>query len=111
MLRRRARESDVLARLGGDEFTILLPRAGANEALLVAEAITTAIREHEPQGEGVEPVTACVGVAMFGGDLNVSFESLLSEADTAMYAAKDGGRDGVRVFDPIAVRAEAPGPG
>jgi hypothetical protein len=34
---------------------------------------------------------------------------VVSEADTAMYAAKDGGRDGVRVFDPLAVRDETPG--
>jgi diguanylate cyclase (GGDEF)-like protein len=108
VLRRRARESDVLARIGGDEFAMTLPRASANEAVLVAEAITNAIREHEPEGEGVETVTACVGVAIFGGELNVSFESLLSEADTAMYAAKDGGRDGVRVFDAGAIREDAP---
>ena len=37
---------------------------------------------------------------MFGDDPRISIESVISEADTAMYAAKDGGRDGVRVFDP-----------
>jgi GGDEF domain-containing protein len=43
-----------------------------------------------------------------GGDRRrTSFELVLSEADTAMYAAKDAGRDGVRVFDPLAVRGDA----
>ena len=46
---------------------------------------------------------------MFGDDPRTSIESVISEADTAMYAAKDGGRDGVRVFDPHAVRDEASG--
>jgi GGDEF domain-containing protein len=73
----------------------------------VAEAIATAIREHAPAEDGGAPVTASLGIAMFGADPRVSFESVLSEADTAMYAAKDAGRDGVRVFDPVAVRGDA----
>ena len=44
---------------------------------------------------------------MFGDDPRTSIDSVVSEADTAMYAAKDGGRDGVRVFDPVAVRDDA----
>jgi diguanylate cyclase (GGDEF)-like protein len=110
VLRRRTRASDVLARLGGDEFAVVLPRCTAAEARAAADAIAAAIRDHEPIHDGLEPVTASVGVAMFGDDPRISFESIVSEADTAMYAAKDGGRDGVRVFDPIAVRDEAPGP-
>ena len=97
----------MLARLGGDEFAIVLPHCDAEEARVVAEAIATAIREHQPERDGVEPVTASVGVAMFGDDPRTSFESVVSEADTAMYAAKDAGRDGVRVFDPVAVRGDA----
>lgn len=110
VLRRRTRESDVLARLGGDEFAIVLPRSGAAEARMVAESIAGAIREHRPAREDVDPVTVSVGVAMFGEDPRTSVELVVSEADTAMYAAKDGGRDGVRVFDPIAIREDASGP-
>ncbi len=108
VLRRRTRESDVLARLGGDEFAVVLPRCTPAEARVAADAIADAIRDHQPVHEELEPVTASVGVAMFGDDPRISFESIVSEADTAMYAAKDGGRDGVRVFDPIAIRDEAP---
>jgi diguanylate cyclase (GGDEF)-like protein len=107
VLRRRTRESDVLARLGGDEFAVVLPHCSAVEARVVAEAIAEAIRAHRPEHDGVEPITASVGVAMFGDDPRMSVESLVSEADTAMYAAKDSGRDGVRVFDPLAVREDA----
>jgi diguanylate cyclase (GGDEF)-like protein len=109
LLRRRTRESDVLARLGGDEFAVVLPHCSRSEAILVAEAIAEAIRRHVPEHDGVEPVTTSVGVAMFGEDPRVSAASIVSEADTAMYAAKDGGRDGVRVFDAAAIGDEALG--
>ena len=105
LLNARVRGGDVLARLGGDEFAIVLPRCGATEARVVAEAITTAIREHQPDGE-VEPVTASVGVATFGTDPQVGATAVVSRADAAMYAAKADGRDSVRVFDPAAVAAD-----
>jgi diguanylate cyclase (GGDEF)-like protein len=107
LLRRRVRETDALARLGGDEFAIVLPGTRVEEAQVVAEAIVEAIREHS--GEvGEEAVTASIGIAMFGNDPRTSFASIVSEADTAMYAAKDAGRDGIRVFDPFAVREDSP---
>jgi diguanylate cyclase (GGDEF)-like protein len=111
VLRHRTRESDVLARLGGDEFAVVLPRCSPLEARMVAEAIAEAVRRHQPADDDVEPITASVGVATFGDDPRTSTASVISEADTAMYAAKDGGRDGVRVFDPIAVRGDVPGGG
>lgn len=110
VLRERTRESDVLARLGGDEFAIVLPRCSPAEAQVVAESIGQAIATHRSANPDLGPITASVGVAMFGDDPRASMETIVSEADTAMYAAKDGGRNGVRVFDPAAVREEAPGP-
>jgi diguanylate cyclase (GGDEF)-like protein len=107
ILRQRTRESDGLARLGGDEFAIVLPRCSRVEARMVADSIAAAIRDHQPAGGDIEPITVSVGVAMFGEDPRTSIELVVSEADTAMYAAKDGGRNGVRVFDPVAVRDEA----
>ncbi len=107
VLRHRSRESDVLARLGGDEFAVVVPRCGLGEAVVVAEAIADAIRRHQPSGD-VEPLTVSIGVAMFGDHPRTSIGSVVSEADTAMYAAKDGGRDRVRVFDPAVVRNEVP---
>jgi diguanylate cyclase (GGDEF)-like protein len=111
VLRRRTREGDVLGRLGGDEFAIALPSCRPDEANVVAEAIVAAIREHEPADPEVEAVTASVGVAVFGIDHLMSYATLVSEADTAMYAAKDAGGDGFRVFHPDAIRVTAPGRG
>ncbi|MBS1880466.1 MAG: diguanylate cyclase [Actinobacteria bacterium] len=109
VLRRRARAGDIVARLGGDEFAVALPRCGSAEALTVAEALNAAIREHDPELDGVDPVTASIGVAIFGDDPRTSYATVLSEADTAMYAAKDGGRDGVRLFDAEAIRGDTSG--
>ncbi len=108
VLQRRSRAGDIVARLGGDEFAVVLPRSTPAEARVVAEALAAAIRQHDPLLDGADPVTASIGVAMFGPDEQLSYATLLSEADTAMYAAKDGGRDGVRVFDADAIREDAP---
>jgi diguanylate cyclase (GGDEF)-like protein len=103
ILEARMRETDVLARLGGDEFAIVLPRSNTTEARMVADAIGAAIRNLRSAENDTLPVTASFGISLFGTKRRTSFESVLSEADTAMYAAKDAGRDGVRVFDPAAV--------
>jgi len=107
VLRRRTRRSDNLARLGGDEFAVILPRCSRHEAQIAAEAIASEVREYRSGEEG-DPVTVSVGVAVFGDDPRTSAATVFSEADTAMYAAKDEGRDGVRVFDPVAVREDVP---
>jgi diguanylate cyclase (GGDEF)-like protein len=107
VLRGRMRETDVLARLGGDEFAIVLPRCDADEARAVAEAIATAIREHVPQRDGLPRITASIGIATFGTGTEATFESVQHDADAAMYAAKQAGRDAVRLSrrDDAAARA------
>lgn len=107
VLQRRTRASDSLARLGGDEFAVILPRCSAQEATLAAEALERELREHSNDGDS-EPITASIGIAIFGEDPRMSLATLISEADTAMYAAKDAGGNTIRVFDPLAVREDAP---
>lgn len=109
VLRRRTRAGDILGRLGGDEFAVALPTCRPDEASIVAEAIVDAIRGHHPDDPEVDPVTVSVGVAIFGVNPLMSYATLVSEADTAMYAAKDAGGDGFRVFHPDAIRVTAPG--
>jgi diguanylate cyclase (GGDEF)-like protein len=109
VLRGRTRAGDVLGRLGGDEFAVALPTCRPDEANVVAEAIVTAIRDHRPEGREIETVTVSVGVAIFGVDPMMGYATLVSEADTAMYAAKDAGGDSFRVFHPEELRVTAPG--
>jgi diguanylate cyclase (GGDEF)-like protein len=99
VLRGRMRETDILARLGGDEFAIVLPRCSPQEAEAVASAIANAIRQHDSQSDGVPPITASIGIAMFGAGTAANSESVMSDADAAMYRAKDSGRDAVRLAD------------
>jgi len=105
VLRERTRASDSLARLGGDEFAVILPRCSREEARLTAEAIADEVRAHRSDATP-DPVTVSIGVSIFGNDPRTSVATIVSEADAAMYAAKDGGRDGVRIFDPAAVRED-----
>ncbi len=94
LLRNRLRETDVVARIGGDEFAILLPRAGIGEARHVAEQIVTALREHgTPLGGRRIASTASVGGCVFGAAGAVTAEEVMVTADTAMYDAKEQGRD------------------
>ena len=105
----RLRRSDVLARLGGDEFAVLLPRAGADEAMRVAESLLAAIRALDPAGWGGRraTVTASVGVAPFHADSKqLTAEELLVEADIAMYDAKEAGRNRAVAYEPGEERQE-----
>jgi len=103
-VRDRLRETDTLARLGGDEFAILLPEAGIEEARSVASSIIEAVRTLAVSaGEQQIRVTASIGVTTFG-NRQIDGESLLVEADLAMYDAKAEGRDTVALYTPMAVQ-------
>jgi diguanylate cyclase (GGDEF)-like protein/PAS domain S-box-containing protein len=93
------REGDTLARLGGDEFTVLLPDiADAHEAAAVARRIESRLEPpFELPGQSVF-VTASIGIAT-GVALQSRSETLLRDADAAMYEAKARGRAGHAVFD------------
>jgi diguanylate cyclase (GGDEF)-like protein/PAS domain S-box-containing protein len=92
------RGADTVARIGGDEFALLLPGAGAAEALAIAERIGAALRAPlELDGCHVD-LAGSIGIALFplhGEDA----ATLLARADLAMYAAKLAGRRIALVYD------------
>jgi diguanylate cyclase (GGDEF)-like protein/PAS domain S-box-containing protein len=96
VLRGRLRTSDVLARLGGDEFAVLLPKADEAEAAQVAEALAKAVRSNTALlGGERKKVTISIGVAMFNASVEeLTGETIVIEADLAMYDAKEAGGDG-----------------
>jgi diguanylate cyclase (GGDEF)-like protein len=98
-LKEQLRETDVVARLGGDEFTVLLPLAGEDRALAVAGALLERVREGAAVSgdEGATQATLSIGVSSFGEGLDLDAERVLASADMALYRAKAGGRDQVRV--------------
>ena len=89
----RARETDVLGRIGGDEFAVVLPEADEQHAHAAAESI----RHHLGTGGGAPLAQVSVGIALFDGTRELLAEEVLSAADVALYEAKEGGRDQVRV--------------
>jgi diguanylate cyclase (GGDEF)-like protein/PAS domain S-box-containing protein len=91
--------SDVVARFGGDEFTIMCHDVSSEETVeLIAERIAQAIARPVALMEGEVFVTASIGIAMSGTGADTP-ETLLRNADAAMYRAKERGRDRAELFD------------
>lgn len=96
-LKRFARAGDTVARLGGDEFTVLVPSVDSREDLeAVARKVVGLFAEPFELDQRVLRVTASVGVAMTEDGVGDP-ESLLAQADAAMYRMKNSGRDGYRL--------------
>ncbi len=94
------RPEDTVARLGGDEFVILIDDVGSLErAKALAHDVCDALRPRFSLPGWDYAVTASVGVAV-GSASAADVPDLLRDADTAMYVAKTGGKDSVRVFAP-----------
>ena len=96
----KLRKEDVLARLGGDEFVILLEQVRDREgALRVAELALAEIRAIRDAGGHPVAISASIGISSAVGEegLMRGAEALLADADQAMYAAKQNGKDGIMV--------------
>ena len=92
------REVDTLARLGGDEFVLLLTdHQGSPPVRAVIERILRVVAEPWSSVHGEFKVTCSIGVAMYPDD-GTDAQSLLKHADSAMYRAKDNGRNNFQFF-------------
>jgi diguanylate cyclase (GGDEF)-like protein len=93
------RSQDLLARLGGDEFTMLLDRlSDSSEAVLIAGRVLASFAEPFDFAGRRHRVSASIGIAT-NIDAADSAETLLSNADAALYRAKQGGRGRVETYD------------
>jgi diguanylate cyclase (GGDEF)-like protein/PAS domain S-box-containing protein len=93
-----SRGGDLVARLGGDEFVVVLPDvASRTEAQAAASRLVNAFRQPFLLNGRELYATASVGIAVSTG--STTPEDMLRESDTALYAAKDAGRDTSATFD------------
>ncbi|HAV9103175.1 TPA: diguanylate cyclase [Escherichia coli] len=94
------RSSDVLARLGGDEFGLLLPDCNVESARFIATRIISAVNDYHFIWEGrVHRVGASAGITLID-DNNHQAAEVMSQADIACYASKNGGRGRVTIYEP-----------
>ncbi len=95
------RESDTVARLGGDEFVVILPGLAPEPATFELMAVLSRVRDAFQApfrlADQTPTLTCSIGVAMFPLDAEDGV-GLIKQADTAMYAAKDAGRNAFRFF-------------
>ncbi len=92
-LKEQIRHPDLAGRYGGEEFLILLPNSNATAAAEQAARLCRQVRDTVVQAhDHVLQVTISIGIAEFEYGVD-TWESLLNRADTALYAAKSGGRD------------------
>jgi diguanylate cyclase (GGDEF)-like protein len=96
------RPGDYLARYGGEEFVIVLPLTDAAGALHIADSLLGAVaRLNLPSARGADkPVTISIGVSTFNPATDThGIDEIIHRADTALYQAKNGGRNAVVAFD------------
>jgi diguanylate cyclase (GGDEF)-like protein len=94
-----SRSSDFVSRIGGDEFAIIVENVnGYDGPSLLAEKIIFSLSQEMVVMNNSVQIGASIGIA-FAPDHAVDAAELLRSADTAMYSAKKGGRNGFRVYD------------
>jgi diguanylate cyclase (GGDEF)-like protein len=100
VLQTALRKDDLVARLGGDEFGVLLHNCDMEQACQIAEKLRETVAGFRFAWESrIFTVGASIGVVPIDGD-SIPLATVLSAADAACYAAKDAGRNQVKVYRP-----------
>jgi len=105
-IRASVRDADTVARLGGDEFVVLLEGIGTQKEWVsqhvdeVADRIRHALAMPYLLDSRLHRSSPSIGICLFDG-IGQGVDTLLKQADVAMYQAKDAGRNAVRFYDPV----------
>jgi len=94
------RQIDTAARYGGDEFAVILPNTNLADAIIVAERMVEAVSSSKVIAKGEElSLSISVGLGQYDSDCKP--EDITSRSDQALYAAKQAGKNTVKIFEPI----------
>jgi len=95
------RKVDTVARIGGDEFLVILSELQSKEsASVVAQKILRAVEKPITFEHSELLVSASIGISMYPGT-STTIQSLIKEADSAMYTIKDSGKNGYAFFEEV----------
>jgi diguanylate cyclase (GGDEF)-like protein len=94
------RASDMVSRQGGDEFIVLLPEVQYPESIVAAAGrMLDAVAKLHSIEQHVLQITTCIGISVYPDD-GLDAETLIKNADTAMYQAKEHGSSSYKFFHP-----------
>ncbi len=100
VMRKNFRKNDIVCRYGGEEFLVILPSTGVTGANFAAEKLRKNIEAEHIEFEGTHiPTTISIGVAEIDHDRETYVETM-GRADAALYEAKEGGRNCVKIAKP-----------
>lgn len=109
MLGRETRAVDRVCRYGGEEIVVILPETGLDAAARFAERLRAAVEAWPFDANAILiRLTVSIGVASWPLHAD-NAQALISAADTAMYAAKQGGRNRVVRYAPALLQPAPPG--
>jgi diguanylate cyclase (GGDEF)-like protein len=93
------RHTDVVGRYGGEEFMVVLPETGPEDAAQVAEKLRLLVQRHKFEVSSELSINVTISIGIAGGQgKTLRAESLVRDADNAMYSAKSLGRNQTYVF-------------
>jgi diguanylate cyclase (GGDEF)-like protein/PAS domain S-box-containing protein len=99
-LQEHVREMDTVARFGGDEFVVIMGQLQEPEnAVVMAQKLTDALLGSFTSGDNELPISASIGVSLYPDDAEDA-ETLVRNADAAMYRAKEAGRNRYEFYTP-----------
>lgn len=98
IMQHHTRDTDMLARFGGEEFVLLLPDTDLQAALEVAEKLRTILEQYTIKPDTQQSITITFSAGLAQWQPEESFDGLYKKADTALYRAKQAGRNRVKVY-------------
>jgi diguanylate cyclase (GGDEF)-like protein len=106
LLKGHFRAEDIVCRYGGEEFTVIMPETSLEStherALELCKAARQLLVQHK--GQTLQPISVSIGVAILG-EHGAAADTLLRAADSALYRAKQQGRDRVIIADQLTMKA------